>query len=294
MADHVHNATCGCSDSGISVGGVSFDVPPSPIIEDRRTPSDLSDLLAKNRKWVDAKKAEDPDFFARQAASHKPEYLFVGCSDARLSVQEMLGCVDGQVFVHRNVGNQVVNSDMNFLTVLTYAIDYLKVKKIIICGHYDCGAVKASMKNMDHGVIEQWIMGVRDVARIHLEELKTIKDPVQLHRRIVELNVQEQAIKLYASPVVQRSQALTGFPTIHPLVYDVGEGYLKELAIDFRKVIRKYRHVYSMYDFSKVPKDSLGQKKHPLHHDIFQSRGGDDESEMEEPAFNVVKALEFL
>ena len=127
--------------------------------------------------------------------AHKPEYLFIGCSDARLSVQNMLGLEQGQLFVHRNVANQVVNTDLNFITVLTYAVEYLKVKNIIICGHYDCGGVRAALKNQDHGIIEQWIMGIRDVARYHRKELRTISDAEMMHRRLVELNVQEQVIK---------------------------------------------------------------------------------------------------
>ncbi|CAN0421849.1 unnamed protein product, partial [Discosporangium mesarthrocarpum] len=121
--------------------------------------------------WVAEKKKSDPDFFTRLGQVHKPEFLFIGCSDARLSVQHMLGLEAGQVFVHRNIANMVVNTDLNLLSVLTYAIDYLKVKKIIICGHYECGGVRAAMTKNDHGLIENWIMGVRDVARYHQKEL---------------------------------------------------------------------------------------------------------------------------
>eukprot|EP00611_Tribonema_gayanum_P021884 TRINITY_DN4300_c0_g1_i1.p1 TRINITY_DN4300_c0_g1~~TRINITY_DN4300_c0_g1_i1.p1 ORF type:complete len:383 (-),score=157.87 TRINITY_DN4300_c0_g1_i1:603-1706(-) len=206
-------------------------------------------LLDNNRRWVERKLTEDPDFFKNQLSVHKPEYLFIGCSDARLSVQNMLGLEMGQLFVHRNVANQVVNTDLNFITCLTYAVEYLKVENIIICGHYDCGGVKAAMRNHDHGIIEQWIMGIRDVARYHRKELRAIKDPDLVHRRMVELNVQEQALKLYANPVVQRSQAQGGKPHIHALVFDVGEGLLKELDVDFKKIIKKYSHVYSMYNF---------------------------------------------
>eukprot|EP00904_Undaria_pinnatifida_P004896 jgi/Undpi1/1536/HiC_scaffold_11.g04926.m1 len=133
----------------------------------------------------------------------------------------------------------VMHTDLNLLTVLTYAVDYLKVKHIIVCGHYDCGGVRAAMKNHDHGLIENWIMGVRDVARLHRKELKALDDDEAIHRRLVELNVQEQCVKLYANPVMQKSQAKTGFPHVHAMVFDVGQGLVKELDIDFKSIIRK-------------------------------------------------------
>ncbi|CAM9238439.1 unnamed protein product, partial [Ascophyllum nodosum] len=216
------------------------DVPPVLKDEDDDADGDFANhpiwnqapithLLENNKKWVEQKNAEDPDFFKRLASVHKPEYLFIGCSDARLSVQHMLGCEAGELFVHRNVANQVMHNDLNLLTVLTYAVDYLKVKHIIVCGHYDCGGVRAAMGNHDHGLIENWIMAVKDVARLHRKELKALDDDEAIHRRLVELNVQEQCMKLFSNPVLQKSQAKNGGPFVHAMVFDVGQGRVKEL-----------------------------------------------------------------
>jgi carbonic anhydrase len=245
------NHSADCKETFLNDFNALLDADETDSLKSSVSPQmNIGNLLENNKRWVQKKTQEDPEFFRRQATLHKPEYLFIGCSDARLSVQHMLGLEMGQLFVHRNVANQVVNTDLNFVTCLTYAVDVLKVKNIIICGHYDCGGVRAAMRNHDHGIIEQWIMGIRDVARYHKNELRDIKDPDLIHRRLVELNVQEQALKLYASPVVQRSQAQHGIPQIHALVFDVGEGYLKELSVDFKKIIKKYKDVYSMYNFA--------------------------------------------
>ncbi|CAM9279750.1 unnamed protein product [Hapterophycus canaliculatus] len=211
----------------------------------------LDHLLENNKKWVSSVKAEDPDYFKRLASIHTPEHLFIGCSDARLSVQSMLGLSPGEIFIHRNVANMVMHNDLSMLTVLTYAVDYLKVKNVIVCGHYECGGVRASMANNDHGLIENWIMGVKDVARIHSEELMALGDDELIHRRLVELNVQEQCIKLYNTPVLQKAHAEKGGPHVHGIVFDVGEGLVKELDVDFKSLIQKNANIFSMYDFNK-------------------------------------------
>lgn len=211
----------------------------------------LDHLFENNKKWVSSVKAEDPDYFKRLASIHTPEHLFIGCSDARLSVQSMLGLSPGEIFIHRNVANMVMHNDLSMLTVLTYAVDYLKVKNVIVCGHYECGGVRASMANNDHGLIENWIMGVKDVARMHSEELMALKDDELIHRRLVELNVQEQCIKLYNTPVLQKAHAEKGGPHVHGMVFDVGEGLVKELDVDFKSLVSKNAAIFSMYDFNK-------------------------------------------
>ncbi|CAM9537647.1 unnamed protein product [Chrysoparadoxa australica] len=215
----------------------------------------VEDLLKNNAKWVEERTSSDPDYFKRMASTHKPEYFFIGCSDARLSVQQMLGCEAGELFIHRNIANMVVNTDLNFMSCLTYAVEYLKVKGIILCGHYGCGGVKAAMTNNDHGIIEPWLMGIRDVARYHRKELATVEDEDERHKRLVELNIQEQALKLYANPVVQKAQVTRGGPPIHAFCYDVGEGKVRKLDVDFNAVIDKYRNVYSMYDVTEEVKE---------------------------------------
>jgi carbonic anhydrase len=215
----------------------------SPVQELDKNPlwnqEPLDYLLDNNKRWVQWKVGNDPDFFKKLSASHKPEFLYIGCSDARLSVQHMLGLELGQLFVHRNVANMVINTDMGLNTGLSYAVEYLKVKNILLCGHYDCGGVRAAMQNVSHGNVDMWIMGIRDVVRMHKQELSKLTDEEAFHRRLVELNVREQALKLFANPIVQKSQALYGFPHIHAYVYDVADGYLHELDFNFRKAIRQ-------------------------------------------------------
>nr|AQT18914.1 carbonic anhydrase [Saccharina japonica] len=208
-------------------------------------------IFQNNRDWVEGAISEDPDTFKRLATSQQPKYLYIGCSDSRVPAQNMMGLTTGELFVVRNVANLCVNTDHSLLAALTYAVNVLEVTDIIVCGHYGCGGVRAAMENVDHGLLEHWLLNIRNVQRLHLDELKTIPDVDERHKRLVELNVQESCINLFANPIVQKKQATSSQPKIHGWVYDVATGLLKKLDIDFKSEIRKYQDVYRLYEFPR-------------------------------------------
>uniref|UniRef100_A0A7S1N9X7 Carbonic anhydrase n=1 Tax=Eutreptiella gymnastica TaxID=73025 RepID=A0A7S1N9X7_9EUGL len=217
-----------------------------------RSPFDdenLETIFENNRKWAEQMRKTDPNFFKRLKQGQEPKYLFIGCADSRIPAQELMGMKAGEMFVHRNVANLVVNNDLNLLSVIAYAVEVLHVKDIIVCGHYECGGVRAAESNKDHGLVEHWIRNIRDVVRLHRNELAVLTGEMR-HRRLVELNVQEQCINLFANPIIQRRQAAHGLPRIHGMVYDVGEGLLRKLDLDFKHSIREMRHIYDTGHFS--------------------------------------------
>lgn len=231
------------------------DATPPPANADTLTPEqetefsiwdapDLKHIFDNNRKWVKKQKALDPDFFTKLATGQQPEYLVIGCSDSRVPAQEIMGLKLGELFVHRNVANLVVNTDLNMLAVLQYAVQVLKVKDIFVMGHYGCGGVKASTENKDLGLIEHWLRNIRDVQRLHASELDGMMDNDEKFRRLVELNVQEQCLNLFKNNIVQHQQALTGRPRIHGFVYDIAVGELLHLKINFKSIVKKYRDIY--------------------------------------------------
>ena len=210
---------------------------------------DLSEIFENNRKWREAMLQEDPQFFEKMKDGQHPKYLVIGCSDSRVPAQEIMGLKAGEVFVSRNVANMVINTDFSLLAVIQYAVHSLGVEDIFVCGHYGCGGVKASTQHSDHGILEPWLHNIRDVARLHKEELDKCATEEERLNRLVEYNVMEQCLNLFANPIVQRKQAEVGYPRVHGLVYDIGSGVLKKLPIDFRPVVRKYRDIYQAYDF---------------------------------------------
>mmetsp|Transcript_26541 Transcript_26541/g.38053 ORF Transcript_26541/g.38053 Transcript_26541/m.38053 type:complete len:467 (-) Transcript_26541:401-1801(-) len=210
---------------------------------------DLRRIFDGNRKWQKEMLAKDPQYFEKLAQGQSPEFLLIGCSDSRVGAQEIMGLNQGELFVHRNIANVVVHTDINLLSVIFYAVNVLKVREILVLGHYHCGGVRAASSNKDLGLIEHWLINIRDVQRLHKKELDAIADPEQRHRRLVELNVQEQCFNLYGNSIVQQMQAKTGRPRIHGFVYDIENGLLKHLDIDFKTQIQKYRNIYSVADF---------------------------------------------
>ena len=212
-------------------------------------------LLERNKRAVAAIKQKDPNFF-NEISPQKPKFLYFGCSDARIAADTLLGLKPGEVFVHRNLGNCVPGNDLNALSVLEFAVSVLDVKHIIVGGHYDCGAVRAAMSNKEHGLMENWFRGIRDVYRLHCEELDAIEDLETRHRRFVELNVLEQCLTLFKTSVVQAKRLKTyqdetipfSYPKIHGVTFDPANGLLKRLPLDFKKLIREYQHVYDLYD----------------------------------------------
>jgi len=191
----------------------------------------IKKILDNNQKWVKNKLNTDPGFFDRLSVRHAPEILWIGCSDARVPANEITGTSPGDVFVHRNISNMVVHSDMNMLSVLSYAVEVLNVKHIIVCGHYECGGILAAMKNKSFGLIDNWLRHVKDVYRTHSDELSEIKDERLRYNRLVELNVIQQVYNLCKTSIVQGAWTKEQLPYIHGWVYDVHDGILKDLNV---------------------------------------------------------------
>jgi carbonic anhydrase len=215
----------------------------------------LDVILDNNKKWVDKTVQEDPEYFKRLAKGQKPKYLYFGCSDSRVPANHILGLEAGEVFVQRNIGNLIPGNDLNALSVLEYAVEHLGVSDIIVCGHYDCGAIRAATAKQDLGMLENWLRLIRDVYRLHKDHLDHIDDYEERHHRLVELNVVEQCLNLYKTGVVQRkriktskaSNGLEVFPRIYGLVYNPAHGFLKRLHVDFDRRIGNLEHIYSLY-----------------------------------------------
>jgi carbonic anhydrase len=198
-------------------------------------------LFVNNKKWVDGKLKADPEYFRKLTKGQSPEYLFIGCSDSRVPANEITGTDPGEMFVHRNIANLVVNTDMNILSVIQYSVEVLNVKHIIVCGHYGCGGVKAAMDDHTHGLIDKWLRNIKDVYRMHEAEFDKIEDDEQKHRTLVELNVREQVFNLMKTSYVQKNRQLYGFPQVHGWVYDLSEGVIKDLKIDVDKDLEEHR-----------------------------------------------------
>lgn len=205
-------------------------------------------IFIDNKKWVAKKTQEDPNFFAHLAESQNPDYLYIGCSDSRVHANEIMGLEPGEVFVHRNIANMVVNTDLNALSVINYGVQYLNVKYIIVCGHYNCGGIKAAMKARDLGILNPWLRNIRDVYRLHEEELDAISDPTERYNRLVEVNVYEQCLNVIKTAEVQKSFMEKGYPRVAGWVYDLNGGELIDLKIDFKKELD---HIRKIYDLTK-------------------------------------------
>lgn len=188
-------------------------------------------LIQNNRAWVEARLKEDPDYFNRLAEGQKPPLLWIGCSDSRVPANEIIGAMPGEVFVHRNIANMVVHTDMSMLSVLDYAVNVLKVQHVIVCGHYGCGGVRAAMANQQFGLIDNWIRHIKDVYRFYQDELESIPDPVQRENRFVEINVIEQVYDLSKTSIIQNAWKKSGSPYIHGWVYDIRNGLIKDLEV---------------------------------------------------------------
>lgn len=190
-------------------------------------------LIENNKTWVAEQLQLDPNFFENLSKGQAPEYLWIGCSDSRVPAESITGTELGEMFVHRNIANMVVHSDMNMLSVLSYAVDVLKVKHIIVCGHYGCGGVMAAMKNQQFGLIDNWLRHIKDVYRYHHDELDAIKDETLRARRFVEVNVQEQVHDLGKTSIVQNAWKRGQQLHLHGWVYDIQDGLINDLGVNF-------------------------------------------------------------
>jgi carbonic anhydrase len=190
-------------------------------------------LLENNKKWVESQLALDEGFFKDLAKGQNPQLLWIGCSDSRVPANEIVGGKPGDVFVHRNIANMVVHSDMNMLSVLDYAVNVLKVKHVIVCGHYGCGGVKAAMENNSIGIIDNWIRHIKDVYRLHKTELDAIEDKTERFNKFVETNVREQVLDLAKTSIVQSAWKKGQNVTLHGWVYGLNDGYVTDLNVNF-------------------------------------------------------------
>ncbi|KPN71875.1 carbonic anhydrase [Neisseria sp. 83E34] len=222
-------------------------------------------IFENNRKWVESKLRQDPHYFDTLARIQSPEFLYIGCSDSRVTAEELMGVQPGEVFVHRNVGNIVNPIDMNSSSVIRYAVRYLKVKHIIVCGHYNCGGVAAAMEQQDHGALNAWLRNIRDVYRLHRDELDAIEDQQARYDRLVELNVQEQCVNIIKMAMIQKLYVKQGYPIVYGWVFDIRTGLLKDLEIDFKAILSDIMKIYNVsgskdLSFDKAEEDKLDEE----------------------------------
>lgn len=191
-------------------------------------------LLENNKEWVAKQLEKDPEFFEKLSKGQQPPLLWIGCSDSRVPANEIIGAPAGEVFVHRNIANMVIHTDMSMLSVLDYAINILKVKHVIVCGHYGCGGVQAALTNQHIGLIDNWIRHIKDVYRFHKDELNSIKDEKQKFDRFVELNVTEQVKDLAKTSIIQGAWESGQQVHLHGWVYDLKDGFIKDLNVNLK------------------------------------------------------------
>lgn len=190
-------------------------------------------LLEGNKQWVERKLEQDGQFFEKLSKGQSPQFLWIGCSDSRVPANEITDTQPGDIFVHRNIANMVVHSDMNLLSVLDYAVNILEVKHVIVCGHYGCGGVKAAMTNEQYGLVDNWLRFIKDVYRTHAQELDAIKDEEKRFDRFVELNVVEQVFDLTKTTIIQNAWRKRNAPKVHGWVYSLKTGLIKDLEVSF-------------------------------------------------------------
>lgn len=204
---------------------------------------DVARIFENNRKWVDEKLKIDGDYFKTLSEGQNPEFLYIGCSDSRVTAEELMGVKPGQAFVYRNIANMVSNNDLSAQTVVSYAVTHLKVNHIVVCGHYYCTGIKAAMQSADLGILNPWLRNVRDVYRLHKTELNAIADEDARYKRLIELNVQEQCVNVIKTADVQKEYKERQLK-VHGWVFDVSTGKLIDLKIDFDKIMNEIRQIY--------------------------------------------------
>lgn len=204
-------------------------------------------LFENNKKWVSDKLNLDPDYFKKMAEGQKPKYLFIGCSDSRVPANEITGTEPGEMFVHRNIANMVVHTDMNFMSVLQYAVQVLKVEHIIVCGHYGCGGVAAAMGNKSLGLIDAWLRNIKDSYSKNRDYVEAAESDDAKFRRLVESNVKEQVFNLHMTSIVQMAKKAGQDLQVHGWVYDLHDGLLNDLEIDHEKHFKDF----DLYEFNE-------------------------------------------
>jgi carbonic anhydrase len=208
---------------------------------------DIKEIFKNNESWVKGKIKDNQEYFNQLAEGQSPEIVYIGCADSRVTAEELMGVGPGDVFVHRNIANMVPNNDLNSLSVINYAVKHLKVGHVVVCGHYYCGGVKAAMQSNDLGVLNPWLTGIRDVFRLHKNELDAITDEEIRYKRLVELNVKEQCINLMKMIDVQEAYKIRGLK-IHSWVFDIKSGKLIDLNFDAVEELKDIKSVFKLID----------------------------------------------
>lgn len=206
----------------------------------------IQKIFENNQNWIADKLERQPDYFKKLSEGQEPKILYIGCSDSRVTAEELMGANPGEVFVHRNIANMVVSIDMNVMSVINYAVGSLKVEQIVVCGHYNCGGVKAAMEPQDMGILNPWLRNIRDVYRMHKEDLNKIENEQERYNKLVEFNVQEQCLNVIKTAVVQKAYYERGL-RVHGWVFDIHSGRLIDLKIDFEKMMKETQEIYNLF-----------------------------------------------
>lgn len=205
----------------------------------------ISDVFKNNEKWIQKKLDVDPDFFNKISKGQNPDLLYIGCSDSRVTAEDMMGALPGEAFVHRNVANMVISTDLNVMTVLNFAVTQLEVDHVVVCGHYGCGGIKAALQNEDLGILNPWLRNIRDVYRLHRKTLDKMTDKEEQYKKLVELNVQEQCINVIKTAAVQKASKSRDIK-VHGWIFDIHTGKLIDLKIDFDKILSEIMEIYKL------------------------------------------------
>lgn len=208
---------------------------------------DIKQIFENNKKWVVKQLEMDEYYFEKLSKGQSPEFLYIGCSDSRVSAEELMGLDPGEVFVHRNIANMVPNTDLNSMSVINYAVVHLKVNHIVVCGHYGCGGVHAAMQQSDLGILNPWLRNIRDVYRIHQKTLDKITNEEEKYKRLVELNVQEQCVNVIKTAEVQRAIRKRNLK-VYGWIFDIHTGKLIDLNINFTEILRDITKIYKISD----------------------------------------------
>ncbi len=212
---------------------------------------DLKKIFENNEQWIANKLEVDAEYFTKLSKGQSPDFLYIGCSDSRVTAEDLMGVQPGEVFIHRNIANQVIATNNNVNSVVQYAVEHLKVKHIIVCGHYECGGVKAALNPSYMGQLNSWLQTLRDVYRFHKAELDSIDEGQKRFDRLVELNVREQCINIIKIDHVQRAWYKTGYPKIHGWVFDVKTGKLIDLKLKMEEEFKEVRTIYDLKPTTK-------------------------------------------
>ena len=204
---------------------------------------DIKKVFENNKAWVAQQLDSNTNYFENLSKGQSPALLYIGCSDSRVTAEELMGLQPGEAFVHRNIANLVPNTDLNVMSVINYAVGVLKVDHVVVCGHYGCGGILAAMQNQDLGILNPWLRNIRDVYRLHRKEINAIEDEKRKYERLVELNVQEQCINVIKTAEVQKAISERGL-TVHGWIFDIHSGSLIDLSIDFREIMKNIADIY--------------------------------------------------